>query len=328
MLSLFRRLILFLCCVVLSYLLVLTLVSTLVCGTPFEYYVRKYTNVPLGIAPRGGNTVFRFRDVETFEDVDILFIGSSHCYRGFDPRFFEQHRLSVFNLGSTSQSPLNSFYLLRRYLDDLRPEVLVVETYWEVMAFDGTESTLDLAANTAPSGELYAMTLATRNARAINGVLSNLLNFRQQPIDQVVPELPSVDEYIHGGFVETTRVEFHDPRRLEPHDVDVNSVQTRYLARIIEMALSRGIEPVLVTAPVSETYFRAVANYDHWRSLVEELAASFDVRYIDFNDDPELTATSLFYDLDHLNQKGVRLFNGKLYRQLMAMPGVMEVLSR
>src|SRR5438477_3987320 len=62
-----------------------------------------------------GHTLQRLREVESVGSVDILFIGSSHAYRGFDPRLFAETGLTSFNLGSKAQSPLNSYFLLKHY---------------------------------------------------------------------------------------------------------------------------------------------------------------------------------------------------------------------
>ena len=35
-----------------------------------------------------GFTVERFRDIENYGDIDILFLGSSHSYRTFDTRIY------------------------------------------------------------------------------------------------------------------------------------------------------------------------------------------------------------------------------------------------
>ncbi|MFQ5607599.1 MAG: hypothetical protein ACE5GA_06610, partial [Candidatus Zixiibacteriota bacterium] len=72
----------------------------------------------------------RFREIEGARDVDILFLGSSHSYASFDPRVFSESALSSFNMGSASQSPLNTYSLLKRYYERLNPKVVVYEVYF------------------------------------------------------------------------------------------------------------------------------------------------------------------------------------------------------
>ena len=52
-----------------------------------------------------GHLYSRVKDAEKIKNPDILFIGSSHSYRGFDTRVFQKHGIKAFNLGSSSQTP-------------------------------------------------------------------------------------------------------------------------------------------------------------------------------------------------------------------------------
>ena len=48
------------------------------------------------------------------EKIDTLFLGSSHCFRAYDPQLFtELTGKTAFNLGSSSQNYDTSYYLLR-----------------------------------------------------------------------------------------------------------------------------------------------------------------------------------------------------------------------
>lgn len=48
------------------------------------------------------------------EEVDTLFLGSSHCYRAYDPALYEELTgETAYNLGSSSQNYDTSYYLLR-----------------------------------------------------------------------------------------------------------------------------------------------------------------------------------------------------------------------
>src|SRR3972149_6768649 len=41
------------------------------------------------------------------QNYDLIFLGSSHCYRCFDPFVFQKFGLTTYNLGSSSQTPIN-----------------------------------------------------------------------------------------------------------------------------------------------------------------------------------------------------------------------------
>jgi len=77
--------------------------------------------------------------------VDILFLGSSHSYRGFNPQYFSGYK--TFNLGSSAQTPIQTNLLLKRYLHQLNPKTIVYEVYPISLSIDGVESSSDIIAN-------------------------------------------------------------------------------------------------------------------------------------------------------------------------------------
>ena len=45
-------------------------------------------------------------DADTTINIDVLVLGSSHAYRGFDPRIFKKAGIKLFNFGSSGQTLL------------------------------------------------------------------------------------------------------------------------------------------------------------------------------------------------------------------------------
>ena len=78
---------------------------------------------------RGGNghLYSRIQELRTKKPVEILFLGSSHAYRGFDTRIFDAAGLKSFNLGSSAQSPMQTYVLASKYLSTLKPRLVVYE---------------------------------------------------------------------------------------------------------------------------------------------------------------------------------------------------------
>ena len=62
---------------------------------------------PLG---GGGHLHTRLAEVQDHAPVDILFLGSSLAYRGFDTRIWKERGYTAFNLGSSAQSPVPVSY--------------------------------------------------------------------------------------------------------------------------------------------------------------------------------------------------------------------------
>ena len=87
---------------------------------------------------------FRIGEIPGHKNTDILFLGSSHAYRSFDPRIFSHYGYSTLNLGSSAQTPVQTNMLLEKYLDVIKPGLIVYEVYPFTFSLDGLESCLDI----------------------------------------------------------------------------------------------------------------------------------------------------------------------------------------
>src|SRR5690606_34946967 len=94
-----------------------------------------------------GHLFSRLSEADTIQNVDILIIGSSHAYRGYDVRLFGSNGSKVFNLGSSAQTPIQTEYLVNKYINDFKPKFIVFDIYPKVLCIDGVESTMDLLSN-------------------------------------------------------------------------------------------------------------------------------------------------------------------------------------
>lgn len=283
-------------------------------GPGVQAAVRRYTNIPVGVAVRGDSSLLRFREFRDQRGLDVLFVGSSHCYRSFDPRFYESRGLRTFNMGSTSQTPLNSYYLLRDDIERLKPELMVIELYWETLSNDGLESFLDLNENLPLTAELAEMALATRNPRAVNAMLARMLELGRPPADSLRLELGRWDTYVEGGYVERSDA-FRGSMEVDDHQVKLKGRQLDYLARVIEMARAAGSRVVLVIQPVPLRTRQAVVNLGEVTGRLHRFAAANEVVLLDFNEEMQLGPDD-YFDHHHLSRSGAEAFNARLLARL------------
>jgi hypothetical protein len=258
-----------------------------------------------------GHLYTRIREARATHDVDLLFLGSSHAYRGFDPRIFHEAGIRTFNLGSSSQTPLQTRILLNRYLDQLNPEQVIFEVYPVTFELDGVESGIDLIANDRKDVHLLKMsaeinhplvwnTLLYGGMRAALGLDENLIE----------PVTRKDDTYIPGGFVEKTR-EYYQPVSQPLHTWNINDDQWQAFQECLEMLRSRDIKYKLVYAPVTDSLYYSYAR----RAAFDSLMASCGP-YVNFNTRIALSDSLHYYDKHHLNQDGVTLFNRALMESL------------
>jgi hypothetical protein len=273
-----------------------------------------------------GHTLERFRDLENYGDIDLLFIGSSHCYRSFDPRIFASSGLTSFNMGSTSQSPLNTYYLLNEYLNDLKPQLVIYEVYFPIFEGNGLESFYDLLANVPLSTEVVKMGLATRHPHAVNAITARLLSFSNKHLSDIHQKGISGDNYVSGGFV-SSKLVLADSSFGEPRFLDIEKMQLSYLKKVIRLVREGGSDIMLVVAPMPDEWLANMMNYGEVSDKIQSIADQMSVPYYDFNRIVKLDTYRHFSDTDHLNASGVEVFNCVLIDTLSSISSFAERLN-
>ena len=256
----------------------------------------------------------RFREARASSAVDIVFFGSSHGYRGFDPRIFAAAGHRAFNLSSTNQTPLNSYHLALRHLPQLKPSTVIFEVYYNTLESDGLESFRDLAVNTPFDAHLMWMALATRHLGAINFAVAKAFGYIPDPSSAT--QMPAAGEtYVAGGYCETTA---RRPTLIDraSKSVSLDERQLDYLIEASRYAMAQGARVVWVTHPFPRDHLDTIERYDRVQAKIGRAAQRADVVYWDFNDTLPLHPLEDFSDFHHLNARGVAAFNRALIARL------------
>lgn len=292
------------------------LLFSLVFYTTVLYFYGRYvpsklaTNIDYQIGSYG-HMYSRLDEVKKTNDVDILFIGSSHSYRGFDPRIFLENGFKTFNLGSSSQTPTQTLVLLNRYLENLNPKTIVYEVYPVTFTIDGVESSLDIIAN--DKNDLYSIKMALKinNIKTYNtalyGFINDLFSLNKSFVEPIIKR---DDKYISGGFVEK-EIQFYKPVKFKQQDIIPNNKQLDSFYEIVKLLKMKNIELILVYAPIPKVNYGSYTNTSYFDSLMHKNAT-----YYNFNKIITLNDSLDFFDSDHLNQNGVIVFNNKLIELL------------
>lgn len=264
--------------------------------------------------PIGGFARMQMGDLQDQAPTDVLILGASHAYRGFDPRIFEQRGIGLFNLGSSAQSPLQSEVLLEQYLDGLDPRLVIFEVDPGSFSSEGVESSLELIANGKLDLSMARMAMEIHNPRTINAFIyvaqRQLLGVDKSPRDYHFTDPPS--KYVYNGYVERTTGHFVAPDHpRDPVDWSARNDQMAAFGRIMDRLRSSNVQVVLVQAPTTHWSYRAILEQaEHERSM-----KSF-APYINMNGLVGLDDSTHFYDDNHLNQQGVEIFNAALLDSL------------
>jgi hypothetical protein len=102
-----------------------------------------------------------------------------------------------------------------------------------------------------------------------------------------------------------------------------------YLNTLIEDAKQSGYRPVLITVPYYKEYverFEADWLAEHYDQYMTQLSKQHNIPYIDYGFDKRFTTTpELFKNSDHLNKKGIAMFNAILIEDLVKLGMISEV---
>lgn len=297
--KLLRRIALFLPTALVGYLLLLWLLGDL-------GWVRS-ANTTMG---NTGHLNSRIKDIRNYHNVDLLFLGSSHSYRTFDTRFYEANGYRCFNLGSSNQTPTQTYVLLKEYLDSLSPRQVIFEVHPDIMDQDGIESAVDLLANAPLTCEMTKMALRTKNMRVFNTWLYASYNQKIcHRLDRFVEDsIIEHSAYIPGGYVEINAKQF-EVKRYPRKDITIRPEQMEYLKKCLNLLKEKDIPYLLVEVQDAEQLRKTFKNHDWFEAQMSSLGP-YRYKVLPMVD------TIHFCNSNHLYIPGIVLFNNDLVKEI------------
>lgn len=253
-----------------------------------------------------GHMFTRLSEVKERKNIDILFLGSSRSYRSFDTRIYDSLGYLSFNLGSSNQTPIQTEYLLKKYLPQLNPKIVVFEVNTDVFSNNGVESAIDLISNEKINYELLKMVLQINNIKLYNTLVFSFFNQRVGNFLEFKENIENEkDKYTSNGFVEAKKNEF-DENKVTVYNCTSNSQQMEAFHNIIRILKEFTVEFYLVQSPILKSVYDSCTN----NKFDSEMKTYKN--YINFNEFSDYSDKQYFIDGQHLNQTGVQKFNKTL----------------
>lgn len=269
-------------------------------GTPLLYRTSDVLNW------KGGSTYQTFKEFDRKEKYDLIILGSSHAYRGYDPAYFKAEGLKTFNLGSKAQALMNSYYIAKNYVDSSNCKMVILDVFEGPFMTDGMESTSDLVENITLDKPAMQMAFGLRDIRGINMIT---LRFISKPSSPVYID----SNYVGAGYTETpdsvklpisyNRVPFEPEER-----------QLHYFKKIIDYFKEQDIPLALVNHPMPEEL--GASSHHSFVKTLHPYIKKYNVPFLDYALNHSLHSRDHFYDHNHLNKAGVRIFNSVLIEDL------------
>jgi hypothetical protein len=286
-----------------SFLLLCVLVYVVLIGFMAKTHIHPPIHHNL---PAAHITGMMFRDLHKAQKTDLLFVGSSHSYRGFDTRVYDRLGWNSFNMGTSSQTPRHALAMLETWLDSMQPQLLVCEVYPATFSteMDLLEANLNIVANDKWQPYFKELLLMDTDVRMLNLAAAALIR-KLMDWEPDIPRVPEqgTDHYILKGYVESTRKGL----TLAEHNRmawDIDPKQLKALQAIIHLAKEKGIKVLLLQLPVTGSLYASYENPVRFDSLMHSLAD-----YHNLNGQIELVDSIHFYDSNHLNPAGAVMVN-------------------
>lgn len=260
-----------------------------------------------------GHTYSRLRDAEKVKNPDILIFGTSLAFKGYDTRILDANGISAFNLGTAGETPVQTEFMIRRYLKKIDPEYVIYEVNAEWFTTGRIESALDIISN-LPYIDWKTVKMAVRmnKVRVYNNLIYSFYKAQLAPDDGFVePVRKKADLYIPGGGFVETQIMHNHPVEISPRKLYFSEKQKRAFERSLDYMDDLGVKYILVMSPITNHRYNAFENTKE----IDEYFSSKGT-YKNFNYIEELDDSLDFGDSRHLNQNGVVIFDREVIKYL------------
>lgn len=279
------------------------------------------------------------------ENIDALFLGSSHCFMGINPAIIDKETgKKTFNAGTVSQL-YNGSYALLKEADKLYDiEEVYMDMYYAQGLIDDVidDRTYIISDNMKPSlNKVEYVCGASDKESWISTFFPARRNWRNlfdyEEISKITEEKNKeeyknytnlsgpVAEYKIKGFVGFKRQQqpehnwFNEYFDSVPENY-ITQKNEKELKKIIDYCDKHGIKLTFIVIPMSDLMLSNIGNYDYYITNMSTYASQNSLDFVDFNlcsREYFSNNDTLFYDEGHLNEEGANVFSELLAEYML-----------
>ena len=274
------------------------------------------------------------------QNIDILFVGSSHCYFSFVPAITDEiFDKNTFCAGSSAQQMGASYEIIKEAdrLNNL--EHIYLEVYHGLADYSPNKertlmtSTYIVSDYMRPSlSKIHFLLKASSKEYYVNSFIPARRNwadfldpdyvmtliqkktsdgYQSYSYDSVSTD---TEQYMGKGYVTNNGYapEYFFLSYYPLYPLGFSKDWENSLNKIIDFCAEKEIALTLVSAPLPTYTLEARGNYDVYIEKINQIIEGTDVDYYDFNlckEDYIPNSTQIFRDSDHLNTDGATLFS-------------------
>ncbi len=263
--------------------------------------------------------------------IDLIFLGSSYSYRSFIPSFFDSLLdTKSFNLGSSNQTPMTSYFVLKEALKYQTPKIIVMEVCENILIkSDNYKSGIHNIDFINSLDIRTGLMLTHFNLSQIVEYLMPIYRFNSYKTWMLKGSKKKIrhlvgkgvySKYYNRGYVATfprtnyREVDFSKTLRKVNRKWEFEQVE--FFKKLSEICKENGIKLLWVVHPINPSIFNNINNYNELSERYKALAANNDVEIIDFNLEHTSIVAQDFYDTDHLFYEGALKISAELASRL------------
>ncbi len=264
--------------------------------------------------------------VANYDDIEVLALGNSHAYNGVDPRQFD---LETYNMAAGNQSLYFDKRITLKHIDSLKNLRYVLISFDQHSLYFSSQGIRDTwlyydydikyKDKTEFWNDVSHFWLGYTPRIAVSIVKDKILErFNDAPshseevIKGFMPHYGSVASSFTPAGIKKKANYFNR----EVKNSDEREENLADLDDFITQLKKKDITPILFTLPMhTDIYPHLIEEYvAQNKKDAQYLITKHNIIHWDFSDAG--TDTSLFYNNDHLNQKGAAFFSKKMNTQL------------
>ena len=273
-------------------------------GIPFIYRATQ------GNLWEGGGTWLKFKNFDIEKKWNVVVLGSSHAYRGYNPDVFKSYNLEMYNLGTSNQHMMCTYYIIKNYINKDNCKILVLDMFDRVFANNDIESKSDIIQNVNNDNAALEIALSSNDIRAFNMITLRYFN-------KTIAPLNTDTLGYNNGFLVARK--FLDPKKKDLSKMKwkykTDKGQKKYLELILAHCNENGIKIVAVSHPAPQIY--PLRDHDKFLKDVGPLFEKYKIKYYDYTFSPEMGSIIYYSDPSHLNHIGAIKFNKTLIHDLI-----------
>lgn len=251
----------------------------------------------------GGHEERMFQDLNADDQqYDAIVLGSSHAYRGYDPRIFDSCGVHLFVAGSSAQNPIGGKIIYEHELRG-RTKVIIQDIYDVLFELDCGESNLRLIQNLPSKKEALELTRSYLDMRTFTGFLIRSAGIHPSQESEL-------KDYIQRGYCEKKGILY----QLEPVSDSTfsrNEDVFEAFEAFIQELQADGVQLVLVSHPMPQNPGLAAYHAQFLKEFMP-LVEKYHLSYFDYTLTTERFGRNEFADISHLNRDGVAKYNALL----------------